>query len=50
MVDLSGSRTMIGLLVDILLWQGTFSPLKWPVIPVSAIAVVGGAEPRVRVA
>jgi hypothetical protein len=37
---------MIGFVVGRLLWQGTLVPLKCPVVPVSAIAIVGGVGPR----
>jgi len=37
---------MIRFVVGRLLWQGTLVPLKCPVVPVSAIAIVGGAGPR----
>jgi hypothetical protein len=46
-VDPSGSLTTIGLFVLCLLWHGALRLLKWPVVPVSATACVGGgAEPR----
>jgi hypothetical protein len=45
-VDPSGRRTTIGFVVGRLLWHGTLGPLKCPVVPVSAIAIVGGAGPR----
>jgi hypothetical protein len=45
-VDPSGRRTTTGFCVGCLLWHGTAGPLKCPVVPVSAIAIVGGAEPR----
>ena len=59
-VDPSGNRTMIGASVGFLSWQGTLGPVKCPVDPVSAMAIMGGAMiggaimggagPRVRVA
>jgi len=42
MVDPSGSWTTVGDSVGFLLVHGTFRPLKWPVAPVSAMAVVAG--------
>jgi hypothetical protein len=41
-VDRSGRVTLMGAVVALLLWQGTLVPLKCPVDPVSAIAVVVG--------
>jgi hypothetical protein len=43
-VEPSGSVTVTGVVVGCLLLHGTFMPLKWPVDPVSAIAMlnVGG--------
>lgn len=47
-VDPSGSCTISGVDAGCLLLHGTSSPLKCPVAPVSAIALVdGGEEPRV---
>lgn len=44
MLDPSGRVTVMGAVVGLLLWHGTLVPLKCPVDPVSAIAmlVVGG--------
>ena len=50
MVDPSGNRTTIGESVGFLSWHGTSGPVKCPVDPVSAMAMVGGAGPRVGVA
>jgi hypothetical protein len=46
-VDPSGNRTVIGESVIFLLLHGTSGPVKCPVDPVSAIAMMGGEGPRV---